>query len=80
MKEKIPSSKDRQSEILRAVLSIKSVEELDKLVGEITPAEQQMLDEVDSIKHPYTKAEKEALGPNFTKELIERMHESHPGE
>ena len=60
-----------QKNFLEGLAAIKSKEDLDALVGEITDEEKQMLGAID-LNTPATKEELEALGPDFIERLNTR--------
>lgn len=57
--------------IMERLERMNSLKELQDELGEITPAEQRLLDSIDSSAEP-TPEELEAMGPDFTERVIRR--------
>ncbi len=61
-----------KEQFIEQLASINSQEELDKLVGELTPEERKKVEEMKKlIGVPPTPEEDEALGQDFTERLIQ---------
>lgn len=62
-------------DIRETLANIHSLEELEALVGEITPEEREMLDRLDPDKYPITEEELAATPPDFTARVTEKVLE-----
>lgn len=60
-----------EDRLLEKLKSIKTYEDLQRSVGEITPEEQAMLDRLNLDTEP-TPEELEILGPDFTERLVKK--------